>query len=77
MLHGDAEGLADDLELAFDAGAQEGIGVVVLEALPSRKVRQQVAGREDIQQPRPGITRHTTVAATTRCLGEDRDCEQR
>jgi hypothetical protein len=40
MLHSDAEGLADDLELPFDRGAQEGIGGVVFEALASGEVRQ-------------------------------------
>jgi hypothetical protein len=44
MLHNDAEGLTDDFELPFDGGAQEGIGGVVFEAFPFRKVSQQVAG---------------------------------
>jgi hypothetical protein len=37
----DAESLTDDFKLPFDGGAQQGIGGVVFETLPSRKVRQQ------------------------------------
>jgi hypothetical protein len=38
------EGLADDFELLFDRGGQEGIGGVVFEGFPFRKVRQPNIG---------------------------------
>jgi hypothetical protein len=47
MLNSYTERLADDFELSLDGGAQEDLRRVVFVGLPSRKVRQQIACRED------------------------------
>ena len=54
MLHGDAEGLADDFELPFDRGAPEGIAGVVFETFPLVKSANSPKGPSDARRLEAG-----------------------